>query len=26
LSYNDVRPYAQKVFTEANAYGQRSRT
>jgi hypothetical protein len=26
LSYNDVRPYAQKVFTEANAYGVRSRT
>jgi hypothetical protein len=26
LSYNDVRPYAQKVFTEANAYGLRSRT
>ncbi len=26
LSYNDVRPYAQKVFAEANAYGQRSRT
>jgi membrane-bound lytic murein transglycosylase B len=26
LSYNDVRPYAQKVFTEANLYGERSRT
>jgi membrane-bound lytic murein transglycosylase B len=26
LSYNDVRPYAQKVFTEANTYGLRSRT
>jgi membrane-bound lytic murein transglycosylase B len=26
LSYNDVRPYAQKVFTEANEYGVRSRT
>jgi membrane-bound lytic murein transglycosylase B len=26
LSYNAVQPYAQKVFTEANSYGQRSRT
>ena len=26
LSYNNVRPYAQQVFTEANAYGQQSRT
>ncbi|HET9518469.1 MAG TPA: murein transglycosylase, partial [Actinoplanes sp.] len=26
LSYNDVRPYAQKVFTEADSYGRRSRT
>ncbi|MGK5743000.1 lytic murein transglycosylase [Micromonospora sp. URMC 103] len=26
LSYNDVRPYAQKVFDTANRYGQASRT
>ena len=26
LSYNDVRPYAQQVFTQANDYGVRSRT
>jgi membrane-bound lytic murein transglycosylase B len=26
LSYNDVRPYAQKVFAQANDYGVRSRT
>jgi membrane-bound lytic murein transglycosylase B len=25
LSYNAVRPYAQKVFDAANEYGQRSR-
>jgi hypothetical protein len=25
LSYNAVRPYAQKVFDAANDYGQRSR-
>ncbi|MEV4810628.1 lytic murein transglycosylase [Micromonospora avicenniae] len=26
LSYNDVRPYVQKVFDTANRYGQASRT
>ncbi|MEU6202020.1 lytic murein transglycosylase [Micromonospora musae] len=26
LSYNDVRPYVQKVFDTANQYGQASRT
>ncbi|MFC7528065.1 lytic murein transglycosylase [Actinoplanes sp. GCM10030250] len=26
LTYNDVRPYAQEVFTTANDYGLRSRT
>ena len=25
LTYNAVRPYAQKVFDAANEYGQRSR-
>jgi membrane-bound lytic murein transglycosylase B len=26
LSYNAVRPYAQKVFDAANDYGRRSRS